>query len=143
MFLIIWYWKFFFDTIIVGLSIMGFMIILWYCPIPSHMVQTTEIQPFFYNTVYYTGTLNIVCVVCYTHEPNEDKYYTLIHYIRYRSIITSFVHAWQHDHAIINPVTCLHGPRFLVAWDIHASCNLSCATHVCHVWFHALLHTQN
>ena len=28
----------------------------------------------------------------------------------------------------LNPVTCLHGPRLLVAWNIHVSCNLSCIT---------------
>ena len=26
------------------------------------------------------------------------------------------------------PVICLHGPRFLVAWNIRVSCNLPCAT---------------
>ena len=36
---------------------------------------------------------------------------------------------WQHDKYLNNPVTWLHGPRFLVAWNIHVSCNSSCATH--------------
>ena len=52
--------------------------------------------------------------------------------IRYHSIITSFymrVHMWQHDKYLNNPITWLHGPHFLVAWNIHVSCNLSCATH--------------
>ena len=35
------------------------------------------------------------------------------------------VHAWQHD----NPIMCLRGPHFLVAWNIQFSCNSSCATH--------------
>ena len=39
------------------------------------------------------------------------------------------VHAWQHDKYLNNPVTSLCGPCFLVAWNIHVSCNSSCATH--------------
>ena len=27
------------------------------------------------------------------------------------------------------PVMCLHGPHFLVAWNMHISCNLPPATH--------------
>ena len=26
-----------------------------------------------------------------------------------------------------NPIMCLHGPQFLIAWNIHTSCNLLCA----------------
>ena len=26
------------------------------------------------------------------------------------------------------PITCLRGPCFVVAWNIHGSCNLPCAT---------------
>ena len=37
-------------------------------------------------------------------------------------------HAWQHDKYLNNPVAWLRGPRFLVAWNIHVSCNSSCAT---------------
>ena len=35
--------------------------------------------------------------------------------------------------AIINPVTYLRGPCSLVAWNLHISCNLSCAMdiHAC------------
>ena len=44
------------------------------------------------------------------------------------------VHMWQHDKTLKNPVMCLHGPRFLMAWNIHVSCNLSCATWNSHVW---------
>ena len=36
-------------------------------------------------------------------------------------------HALHHDRTLNNPVTCLCEPRFLVAWNIHVSCNLSCA----------------
>ena len=56
-------------------------------------------------------------------------------------------HAWHHDKTLNNPVTYLRGPRFLVAWNIHVSCNLSCAmrgivtreiatrgTHNSHTW---------
>ena len=39
------------------------------------------------------------------------------------------VHEWQHNTTLNIPVTCLHEPRFLVAWNIHISCNLSYATH--------------
>ena len=42
------------------------------------------------------------------------KLYVHIH-VQYRSIITSFLHAWHtwhHDKSIIIPVTCLCGPRF-------------------------------
>ena len=38
------------------------------------------------------------------------------------------VHAWQHDKYLNNPFTWLHGPHFLVVWNMHISCNLSCAT---------------
>ena len=38
------------------------------------------------------------------------------------------LHAWQHDKYLNNPVTWLRGPHFLVAWNIHVSCNSSCAT---------------
>ena len=38
------------------------------------------------------------------------------------------VHALHHDKSLNIPVTCLREPRFLVAWNIHALCNLSCAT---------------
>ena len=44
---------------------------------------------------------------------------------------TSFLLAWPRvvPREITNtPVTCLHGPRFLVAWNIYISCNLPCAT---------------
>ena len=37
-------------------------------------------------------------------------------------------HAWQHDKTLNNPIACLREPRFLVAWNIHVSCNSSCAT---------------
>ena len=37
------------------------------------------------------------------------------------------VHVWQHDKYLNNPITWLRGPRFLVAWNIHVSCNSSCA----------------
>ena len=45
--------------------------------------------------------------------------------IRYRSFI---LHAWQHDKYLNIPVMWLRGPRFLVVWNIHISCNLSFAT---------------
>ena len=51
--------------------------------------------------------------------------------IRYRSIITSFytrVHVWKHDKYLNNPITWLRRPCFLMAWNIHVLCNLSCAT---------------
>ena len=38
------------------------------------------------------------------------------------------LHASQHDKYLNNHVTWLHGPCFLVAWNIHVSCNSSCAT---------------
>ena len=47
-------------------------------------------------------------------------------YIWYCSIITSFLHAWQHNKTLNNPVMCLRGPRFLVGMF---SCILSCAMH--------------
>ena len=37
-------------------------------------------------------------------------------------------HALHHDKSLNIPVTCLREPRFLVAWNIHVSCNLLCAT---------------
>ena len=47
-------------------------------------------------------------------------------YINYGT--THFIlHAWQHDKYLNNPIMWLHGPCFLVAWNIHISCNLSCA----------------
>ena len=48
--------------------------------------------------------------------------------LNYNFIYTR-VHVWQHDKYLNDPVTWLHGPRFLMAWDIHVSCNSSCATH--------------
>ena len=46
--------------------------------------------------------------------------------VRYRSIITSFLHVWAHvaprqNHNESRNVF-LHGPRFLMAWNIHISC---------------------
>ena len=38
------------------------------------------------------------------------------------------LHTWQHDKYLNNPITWLHEPCFLVAWNIHVSCNSSCAT---------------
>ena len=37
-------------------------------------------------------------------------------------------HAWQHDKYLNHPITWPRGPCFLVAWNIHVSCNSSCAT---------------
>ena len=34
----------------------------------------------------------------------------------------------HHDKSLNIPVTCLREPRFLVVWNIHVSCNSSCAT---------------
>ena len=28
----------------------------------------------------------------------------------------------------MHPIICLHGPYFLVPWNIHVLCNLQCAT---------------
>ena len=39
------------------------------------------------------------------------------------------VQVWQQDKYLNNPVTWLRGPRFLVVWNIHILCNLSCAMH--------------
>ena len=38
-------------------------------------------------------------------------------------------HAWCHEKSTNIPVTCLRGPRFLMAWNIHVLCNLPCAMH--------------
>ena len=35
----------------------------------------------------------------------------------------------ENDKYLNNPVTCLREPHFLVAWNIHILCNLSCAIH--------------
>ena len=37
-------------------------------------------------------------------------------------------HALHHDKSVNIPVMCLREPRFLVAWNIHVSCNSLCAT---------------
>ena len=39
------------------------------------------------------------------------------------------VHTWQHNKYLNNPVAWLRGPRFLLAWHIHVSCNPPCAMH--------------
>ena len=46
--------------------------------------------------------------------------------IRYRSHV-SMCGATRNSHCI--PAMCLHGPRFLIAWNILISCNLPCAMH--------------
>ena len=49
--------------------------------------------------------------------------------IQYHSISYNFIlHVWQHDKYLNNPVTWLRGPHFLMLWNIHVSCNSSCAT---------------
>ena len=45
-----------------------------------------------------------------------------------------------HDKTLNIPNTCLREPRFVVAWNIHASCNLSCTTRgivTCEIAMHA------
>ena len=49
---------------------------------------------------------------------------------------------WQHDKYLDNPIMWLCGPRFLVVWNIHISCNSSCATHgivTCGIMMHGIV----
>ena len=48
----------------------------------------------------------------------------------------NYNYAWQHYKYLNNPVTWLHGPHFLMAWNIHVSCNSSCAT--CGIVMHGI-----
>ena len=92
----------------------------------SLFITTWWIQQTSSSCVYFSSLLflRLLSAAYQCYECSGD--------LRYHSNIANFIFTCVSTWGVTRnlqciPVTCLHGPCFLVVWNIHILCNLSCA----------------